>query len=148
MSEKHISLLYADTGGGHRATAQALQRAIVQLYGDTYSTGLVNAISALPYPYDQAEKAYPLAISQSRLGYELFWNLSSNRASTVASRMFLETAGARARAFLKQHPADIYVSCHALVNQELEEGLCSVAVPLLDRFVGVAVLVGAVTHGA
>jgi 1,2-diacylglycerol 3-beta-galactosyltransferase len=117
-------LLYADTGGGHRAAAQSVEQAIHQLYGDAYHTSIVNAIDALPYPYDQAEKVYPIAISHSRRGYELFWNVTNNRGSTVASRLFIETAGRlRACEFLRQHPADIYVSCHPIVNQAIPEAL-------------------------
>jgi len=119
-----IILLYADTGGGHRATAQAVDMAIHQLYGDAYQTEAVNAIHALPYPYDQAEKVYPVAISQSRLGYAFFWNATNNRGSTAASRFFIETAGYnRTHHFLKQHPADLYVSCHPMLNQAIPEAL-------------------------
>ncbi len=128
ITQPRITLLYADTGGGHRATAQAVDQAIHQLYGDTYRTEIVNAIHALPYPYDQAEKVYPVAVSQTRLGYELFWNATNNRGSTAASRFFIENAGRyRVRRFLQQHPADIYVSCHPIVNQAIPEALQEVS---------------------
>ncbi len=124
ITQPRIALLYADTGGGHRATAQAVEQALHQRYGDTYRTEIINAIQALPYPYDQAEKVYPIAVSQSRLGYELFWNATNNWGSTTASRFFIENAGRyRARHFLEQHPADLYVSCHPIVNQAIPEAL-------------------------
>ena len=50
MTQPRIALLYADTGGGHRATAQAVEKAIHQLYGEAYRTEIINAVQALPYP--------------------------------------------------------------------------------------------------
>ena len=126
--QPRIALLYADTGGGHRATAEAVEQAIHQLYAGMYHTEIINAINALPYPYDQAEKIYPRAIKQFRTGYELFWKATNNRRTTTASRFFLETAGRdRAREFLLQHPADLVVSCHPILNQAIPEALNDVA---------------------
>ncbi len=128
MAQHRITLLYADTGGGHRASAQAIEKAIQTLYPGIYRTELVNAIHVFPYPFDQAEKAYASAISQARQGYELFWNVTNNVGSTMASRLFIETAGrAKARAFLERHPADVYVSCHPIASQLLPEALSRVS---------------------
>ncbi len=118
MGKPVIALLYADTGGGHRATALAVERALHHLYAGAFETRIVNAIHALPYPYDQAERAYPIAIKQSRQAYRLFWNTTNNRGSTAMSRLYMQSVGGRAaRAFVDHNPADLYVSCHALVNQ-------------------------------
>lgn len=37
---KRVMVLMSDTGGGHRASAEALQAGFEQLYGDDFQVGL------------------------------------------------------------------------------------------------------------
>lgn len=67
---KKIVLLYADTGGGHRSTAQAVQQALRHLHGDAYDLQLVNGTAFMPYPFNKVEIAYPFFVNRARLTYQ------------------------------------------------------------------------------
>jgi 1,2-diacylglycerol 3-beta-galactosyltransferase len=115
-----IALIYADTGGGHRSTAQAVAVGLDQLYGERVRVSLVNACPFMPFPYNQAERAYPLAIARARAGYALFWKITNNAPYANFTRAAMRVSGSRLiSAFFDAHPADVYVSCHPLVNQLL-----------------------------
>ena len=115
---KKIVLLYADTGGGHRSTAQAVQQALQQLYGNAYDLHLVNGTAFMPYPFNQAEIAYPFFVNRARMTYQAFWRVTNNYWHTATARHYIEWKGReKARLFLQQHPAQVYVSCHPIVNQ-------------------------------
>ncbi len=115
---KKIVLLYADTGGGHRSTAQAVQQALRQMYGASYDLQLVNGTAFMPYPFNKAEIAYPFFVNRARLTYQAFWRVTNNYWHTTTARHYIEWKGREhARQFVQQHPAHLYVSCHPIVNQ-------------------------------
>ena len=115
---KHIVFAYADTGGGHRTTAQAAAKAVHQLYGDTFSTDLVNAINYLPYPFNQMEKAYPLFVNSLTTAYHAFWQMTDTPQYVDFIRHYIElTSKVQSEAFLREHPADLYVSCQPILDQ-------------------------------
>ena len=115
---KHIVFLYADTGGGHRATAQAAEKALHLKYGAAYSTELLNAIHFLPYPFNQMEKAYPIFVNSLAPAYLAFWKATNTRPYVDLSRRYLEVTGRTlGKQLLSKHPADLYVSCQPILNQ-------------------------------
>lgn len=117
---KHIVFFYADTGGGHRATAQAAAKAVHQLYGKAYTTELVNAINYMPYPFNQMEKAYPVFINALTPAYRAFWHATNTAWYVDLTRRYFEfTSKPQAAALLNKYPADLYVSCQPFLNQLL-----------------------------
>jgi len=122
MTHTDIVLIYADTGGGHRATAQAVAAGLQRIGGAGVRTELVNATPYMPYPYNVAERAYPAAIAHARTGYAAFWHLTNNKPYAAFTRVSMQISGRRAiLRFFAEHPADVYVSCHPLVNQMLPQ---------------------------
>ena len=116
--QRRIVFLYADTGGGHRSTAQAAQKAVHQLYGDAFTTKLVNANHYLPYPFNQMEKAYPVFVNSLSGAYHLFWHATNTELYVDLSRRYIElTSKIQGEALLREHPADLYVSCQPVLNQ-------------------------------
>jgi len=117
---QRVVLIYADTGGGHRATAQAVAAGLQRCAGSLVQTELVNATPYMPYPYNVAERAYPTAVARARLGYAAFWHLTNNAPYAKITHASMEIGGRRTiPRFFAEHPADVYVSCHPLVNQML-----------------------------
>lgn len=117
---KHIVFAYADTGGGHRTVAQATAKAVQQLFGDAFTTELVNAIHYLPYPFNQMEKAYPLFVNSFTAAYHTFWQMTDSPQYVGFVRQYIElTSKAQGAAFLREHPADVYVSCQPFLDQFL-----------------------------
>ena len=122
MAEINIVLIYADTGGGHRATAQAVAAGLRTISSGRVRTELVNATPYMPYPYNTAERAYPVAIARARAGYAAFWHLTNNKPYAAITRASMQLSGRHSiTRFFAEHPADVYVSCHPLVNQMLPQ---------------------------
>ncbi|MBI4314751.1 MAG: galactosyldiacylglycerol synthase, partial [Chloroflexi bacterium] len=66
---QHIVILMSDTGGGHRASAEAIQEALSMKYGEALQVELVDVLKAYtPYPFNRFPAWYPTIIARgSRL---------------------------------------------------------------------------------
>lgn len=62
-----ISLYYADTGGGHRATAQAIAEGLTYRYGDAVEPMLLDGLRKYcPYPFSRLDDMYPWMSGMSK----------------------------------------------------------------------------------
>lgn len=112
-----IALLYGDTGGGHRSAAQAIQKGLHLVYGDTISTELVNGLNYAPTALRGLTDGYPIWVNYARTLYAIGFHASNRRRRVVALRNALEPISEKAAAeLLHDHPADVYVSCHPVFN--------------------------------
>ncbi len=113
----HISLLYSDTGGGHRTAAEAIQQAIFLVAGDAHQVDLVNGVDYLPFPFDRSVDTYASTIRRAPwmhgLGYQIL-NGGARRRLIGAAGMALD--GRRALNFVRKSNADVYVSCQPHFN--------------------------------
>jgi 1,2-diacylglycerol 3-beta-galactosyltransferase len=117
---KRIVLLYADTGGGHRTAAEAVARGLHMLYGERYETRLLNAISALSYPFNQMERSYPLVVNGARVLHQAAFYATNGRYRSLIVRKMLQMSGAKmATVVLHENPADVYVCCSPIYSQVL-----------------------------
>ncbi len=115
---KRIVILYEDTGGGHRSTAQAIAQAIALLYPKQYDTEVVNGTPYLPFPFDQGEKSYPLVVNRARFLHAWLFHTLNRPAMAKLLRAWLVWSGrARAVRLVQDFPAHVYVSCHPLFSQ-------------------------------
>lgn len=117
---KRIAILYEDTGGGHRSTAQAVEQAIALMYPDQYETAVVNGTPYLPFPFDQGEKSYPAVVNRARFLHAWLFRALNRPAMVKLLRRWLVWSGwPRASRLVQRFPADVYVSCHPLFSQLL-----------------------------
>lgn len=117
---KRIVLLYGDTGGGHRSAAQAIQLGIHTVYGEAIDTKLVNGLEYAPFPVKDIADAYPIWVNYARVLYAIGFHASNNRRRVVALRNVLEPVGEKAaEEIIRDHPADVYVSCHPVFNHAI-----------------------------
>jgi len=66
--QKRILLMWSATGGGHRASAEAIKTGIYQLYGDKYVVDSVDMWSEhMEWPMNQAYKAYNVMVKHNWL---------------------------------------------------------------------------------
>lgn len=57
---QRILILMSDTGGGHRASAQALKAGFDELHPNRFTIEIIDFITDyLPWPFNQMPKAYP-----------------------------------------------------------------------------------------
>ncbi len=69
---KRIMLLMSDTGGGHRASAQAIIAGFQKLYGDKFELDMVDLWSDhSPWPHNTMPQSYSFLVK-----YPWLWRLS------------------------------------------------------------------------
>ena len=107
----------SDTGGGHRAAAEAIQEAIGIKYGEAASTQLVDVFKEYaPYPFNHFPAWYPDMIASGarvwRRGFRVSDGARRNRAMVGAAYPYVRPAFRR---MVHEHPADLYLSVHPLL---------------------------------
>ena len=127
---KRIAILYEDTGGGHRSTAQAVAQAMSLMHPNDYETAVVNGTPYLPFPFDQGERSYPAVVNRARFLHAWLFHALNRPAMLRLLRAWLVWTGwSRANRLLRDYPADVYVSCHPLFSQLLPPVICRLQYP-------------------
>jgi len=122
--KKKLILLYGNTGGGHRSAARAIAQAVQMAYPDLYETELVDGLSNAPFVINAFTETYPMWVNHARVLYALGFHASNNRRRIIALRNLLEPLSEKtAEAIIRDHPADLYVSCHPLFNHVVPQSL-------------------------
>ncbi len=116
--KKRILFLLSDTGGGHRAAAEAITEAIHYLYPDTYDVYLDDLWKEYtPWPINKIPDAYPWLTGPGVPFWKLMW-LVSNRARP--DRIVFPTVSPVLRKkitmYLQQVQPNIIVCVHPLMN--------------------------------
>ena len=113
----HILFLFSDTGGGHRAAADAIIEAMQLEFSDATTTEMVDFLKDYaPSPYDQLPRFYPEMVRLPELwgvGYKISDGRPQARLMTSTFWPYVRRA---ARRLVKEHPADLLVSVHPLAN--------------------------------
>ncbi len=120
----HILFLFSDTGGGHRSATEAIIEAIQLEYGDAATTEMVDFFkSHAPLPLNKLPDWYPDMVKAPQL-----WGLSfkmsdgRRRARAITASMW-PYVGRASRSLVKNHPADLVVTVHALANTVILKAL-------------------------
>ncbi len=114
---KRILILMSDTGGGHRAAAEAIRDALVRLHGDAVAVEMVDVFrSYTPFPFKYAPELYPWWIKNGKLMWRVGYNMS-NRPGRV--KLIMGSVGRAIyrgvrRMLLREHEADVIVCVHPL----------------------------------
>ena len=81
MSQQRILILMSDTGGGHRASAQALNAGFDELFPDRFHIDIIDLISDhLIWPLNQLPKMYPFLSNDAQWMWKALYD-SNNTAS-------------------------------------------------------------------
>lgn len=116
---KRVLFLMSDTGGGHRAAAEAISEALRRKYGERVEVELIDVFKAYsPFPWNFMPEFYPWLISHSKSSWGMGYKLSNTqrRAKVLSQGMYL-TVEARIKQMLREHPADVVVSVHSLLTR-------------------------------
>lgn len=116
---KRVLFLMSDTGGGHRATATAIQAAMQQRYPNLYEYNMVDVFKDYtPFPFRHMPELYPFWVTKSSftwgLGYMLI-NGPKRWRNLLRLAFYLSWRGGIHRLF-RENPADVVVSVHSLFN--------------------------------
>ncbi len=113
----HILFLFSDTGGGHRSAAKAIIEALERYYPDQVTTELLDFfVKYGPPPFDMAAATYAHMAQVPNLwawGYKL--SNGKYRSKLVYDVLWPYIRKA-AKDLVKEHPCDMYVSVHPIIN--------------------------------
>jgi 1,2-diacylglycerol 3-beta-galactosyltransferase len=113
----HILFLYSETGGGHRAAMDAIVESLQLEYGDSVTTEGVDFLTDYaPPPYNRLPKIYPEMVKLPEL-WGMSFKISDGRPQTrLVQQSFWPIVRQAAKRLVKEHPADLLVSVHPVVN--------------------------------
>lgn len=117
--KKRILFLMSDTGGGHRAAAQAINEAIQYLYPNQYEVIIEDIIKQhLPWPFTLIPNAYGWVTGRSLLLWKAMWRVSSifSRWQDYFFTLVNPLLRDRAVNYLIETKPDLVVSVHPLMN--------------------------------
>jgi len=113
----HIVFLFSDTGGGHRSASEAIIEALNMDFPEEFTYEMVDFFKEYsPPPLNLAGPVYPL-MSRMEYMWEFTFKASDNPDfMRVLFSAFWPYIRFGMYKMLKEHPSDIYVSVHPLIN--------------------------------
>lgn len=116
--KKRVLFLLSDTGGGHRAAAQAIAEAINFLYPNTYETVIEDIWRKhTPWPINKIPNLYPWLTGPGRLLWKLLWSISARfHIHNIVIPTVLPLLEHRAVCYFKTINPTIVVSVHPFMN--------------------------------
>lgn len=114
---KRILILMSDTGGGHRASAQALKAGFDELYPNRFAIEIVDFITDyMPWPFNQMPKAYPFLSNDAPWLWKLLYGGPNHRLSNTLARIGSRLLVRSAHRVIDAHQPDLIISVHPLMQ--------------------------------
>src|SRR5262245_49858023 len=123
--KRRILFVMSDTGGGHRAAAQAIEEAIQQLYPEQYETVIEDIWQRyMPWPINRIPKAYPWLTGPGLPVWRLLWALSTRpRLHDLTIPLLSFLLEGQIIRYFKQLQPDLVISVHPLMNHLVRQWL-------------------------
>jgi 1,2-diacylglycerol 3-beta-galactosyltransferase len=118
MNKKpHVLFLFSDTGGGHRSAAKAIIEALEIYFPDQVTTEMLDFfVEYAPPPFNLAPSTYA-HMSQVPNLWELGYKLSDGKyRSKMVQDVLWPYIRKAAKDLVREHPCDMYVSVHPIIN--------------------------------
>ncbi len=121
LRPKRFLFLFSDTGGGHRASAQAVKDEFARLYGDAAEVEMVDIFVEMHrWPFDRFPAWYPTVVGMNAIPWRVTYHLTDAMPRMKAlSRLVWPYAAKSLCRLLRRHPADVVVSFHGIPNVAL-----------------------------
>ncbi len=144
---RRFVFLFSATGGGHRASAQAVKDEIERLYGSEATVELLDVFVALDqWPFYHFPEWYPAAVGLSGIPWGVGFHLSDGAGLVkTVSRIVWPYTRAALCDLLQRHPADVFVSFHPIPNYALSMSLRTMGLEVPFAIVAVDMVT---THAA
>jgi len=122
---KRFLFLFSDTGGGHRASSQAVKDEMERIYGSAAAVEMVDIFTELErWPFDRFPAWYPICVGLNGIPWGVGFHLSDGSHLVKAmSKLVWPYARNPLCDLLRQHPADVIISFHPIPNYALSLGL-------------------------
>ncbi len=113
--------LFSDTGGGHRASAQAVKDELYRLYGSEVSVEMVDVFLELDrWPFSKLPEWYPALVKLKGIPWGIWFHLTDGRKRVkTISKLLWPYVRASFCDLLREHPADVIISFHPVPNYAL-----------------------------
>jgi 1,2-diacylglycerol 3-beta-galactosyltransferase len=121
LSPRRFLFLFSDTGGGHRASAQAVKDEMERLYGRSASVEMIDIFVEMNrWPFDRFPDWYRAFVAFNGIPWGVGYHLSDGvRLMTAMSKLIWPYARNALCNVLREHPADALVSFHPIPNYAL-----------------------------
>ncbi len=118
MNHSRILILMSDTGGGHRASAQALQAAFAARYPGRFQVEIVDLwTDYTPWPINRMPRLYSPIIARGLWFWKLLWAVFENeRAFSAALRLVYLISRNELRQVLQAHRPHLIISVHPFMQ--------------------------------
>jgi 1,2-diacylglycerol 3-beta-galactosyltransferase len=115
---KRILILMSDTGGGHRASAEAIAEALAHLYGENISVSIVDAWKrCAPWPLNQIPDAYSWLVSDGLWMWNALWLTDGHTLwPQVMSEVLTPVVRRSAVNLFRAEAPDMVITVHPIVN--------------------------------
>ncbi|KAB2077642.1 hypothetical protein ES319_A06G112600v1 [Gossypium barbadense] len=114
---RKVLILMSDTGGGHRASAEAIKAAFMEEFGDDYQVFVTDLWSDhTPWPFNQLPKSYNFLVKHGSLWRMTYYGTAPrviHQSNFAATSTFI--AREVAKGLMKYQP-DIIISVHPLMQ--------------------------------
>lgn len=117
---KRVLFLMSDTGGGHRAAAEAISAALKQRHGDAVETELVDVFRHYsPFPHNRFPEFYPWLVNHAvwvwGIGYQIA--AAHPRPAKFFSKRNYRAMRTGLQRMIDEHAADVVVSVHSVITR-------------------------------
>jgi 1,2-diacylglycerol 3-beta-galactosyltransferase len=119
VTQHRILILMSNTGGGHRASAEALKAGFIQCYGDRFEVEIIDLlIDHLPWPLNRLPPLYPWVTHRTPWLWGLLFD-SENFPRSVRSlvTVLARYSAPRVSQALTHFAPHLIVSVHPLVHE-------------------------------
>lgn len=129
---RRILFLFSDTGGGHRSAAEAIIEALNLEYGNQIEAGMVDIFRQYsPPPFSSAPEIYTRLARMPQV-WRLSYKISDgNRRARIAYSMIWPYLSRSIYRLVREHPVDLFVSVHQLINAPVARVLSSFKIPFV-----------------
>lgn len=117
--KKRVLFLMSDTGGGHRAAAEAIRDGLYAKYGeDKIDAELLDVFKASRFPLNHFPEFYPWLINKSKGSWGLGYKISNTRRRVAfISRTMYAANARRFKEIARENPVDVVVCVHSLLTR-------------------------------
>ena len=118
MNRSRILILMSATGGGHRASAQALQAAFAARYPDRFQVEVVDPwTDYTPWPINRIPRTYSPIVARALWFWKLLWLVFENeRALSAVLRLAYLLCRNELRKVLRDYRPHLIISVHPLIQ--------------------------------
>ncbi|NLX09345.1 MAG: glycosyltransferase [Chloroflexi bacterium] len=125
MKRKRIVFLMSDTGGGHRAAADAIRAALELRYPGQYLFELVDVYRRYtPFPFTFMPEVYPRWVNAAGTSWGMGFKFANARYRGQLVMAFIHQFWKQGvRRLVEKHPGDVIVSVHSLFSRPVMRAL-------------------------